>query len=410
MASTSAKDIEDEGIQQDIVDGAQLASLLYDASIDQILALDTSLRVIAWNKACEQATGISKREAIGAIFTQLRPAAAGFPAITEAIEMARKGFKSFVPWEKGSYGGGYFENHFIPLRAEGEDGPVTGVLNIIHDVAHRIKAEKELRMLNRALTSKNKELKQKTEELANFNWIASHDLKEPLRKIYTFIEMVATKEGQKLSDIARSNLRRAQSAVQRMGLLTDDIVTFSQVTAANEQLIEVDLGEVLDAARQKHERTIRDTGAVIDADALPEITGYPELLQHLLYHMLGNALKFCEEGSIPKVRIGYAYVAGKNIHLPEAVMEDNYHCISFKDNGIGFDPMYSEKIFGMFQRLHSQGTYRGTGMGLPICRKIVEAHEGFISVESAEGQGSTFSCYLKDLSGRESTLQSSVMA
>jgi signal transduction histidine kinase len=382
-----------------VVDNTRLASVLNDASIDQILALDTDLHIIAWNKACEQTTGIPKTAAIGTLFTELRPAASGFPAIMEAIEIALKGSKSFVPWEKGSYGGGYFENHFIPLKEGGEHGPVTGVLNIIHDVAHRIRAKKELQALNRALVAKNKELKQKTEELANFNWIASHDLKEPLRKIYTFIEMVATKEGQKISDSARSNLRRAQSAVQRIGLLTDDIVTFSQVTAPDEQLSEVDLHQLLLVAQHRHQKTIEDTGAVIAVEPLPVITGYANLLRHLWYHMLGNALKFHTPGVAPQVHIGYTYVAGKIVGLPEAVPDDYYHCISFKDNGIGIDPAHSEQIFGMFQQLHPRGAYKGTGMGLPICRKIVEAHEGFIAVESSTGRGATFYCYLKNLSG-----------
>src|SRR5690606_1176339 len=182
---------------------------------------------------------------------------------------------------------GYVENHFIPLREAGDGGRVVGVLNIIHDVAQRSTAEKDLQALDRALQLRNRELKRKTAELANFNWIASHDLKEPLRKIYTFIEMVATKEGQNLSDTGRSNLRRAQSAVQRMGLLTDDIVTFSQVTAASEQLREVDLNHVFLFAQHKHQRTIEDTSAVVTAEPLPVIAGYPDLLQHLWYHMLG---------------------------------------------------------------------------------------------------------------------------
>ncbi len=371
-----------------------------DASIDQILALDTNLHVIAWNKACEQVTGISREEAIGKPFTEVREGAQDYAHIMEALQMALKGFKSFITWEQGSYGGGYFEHHFIPLRAdEGEE--VTGVLNVIHDVAHRIKAEKELQALNRALTLKNRELKHKTEELANFNNIASHDLKEPLRKIYTFIEMVATAEGQKLTDVARNNLRRAQSAVQRMGLLTDDIVTYSEVTVPGEQLSEVDLRHIFLFAQHQYQQAIDDSKAVIAAEVLPVIVGYRDLLRHLWYHMLGNALKFHEQGAKPQVHIGYAYVSGKEIRLPEADAQAFYHCISFKDNGIGFDPAFSEKIFAMFQRLHPPGVYKGTGMGLPICRRIVEAHEGFITVQSKEGKGSTFSCYLKDLSNNK---------
>lgn len=267
-------------------------------------------------------------------------------------------------------------------------------------MAHRIKAENQLQKLNLILAQKNKELQQKTDELTNFNWIASHDLKEPLRKIYTFIEMVATKEGIKLTDNARTNLRRAQSAVQRMGLLTDDIVTFSQVAAPNEQLTLVDLQRVLQKSLEANQRTIENSNAQVKADKLPSVYGYPELLQLLFNHMLGNALKFHLDGAQPDVTISYKLTRGQHLGFPDVEADADYHTISFEDNGIGFDMAYAEKIFGMFQRLHQQGQYRGTGMGLPICRKVAEAHDGGIVVTSTEGEGSTFTCYLRDLSPR----------
>jgi signal transduction histidine kinase len=387
-AKQTAANVESE------LSDSHLAVLMNDASIDQIMALDLDLCVRAWNKACEDVTGIPRAQALGKPFYEVRVGAEAFSEISEALEMALKGFKSFLPWEKSAYAG-FFEHHFIPLKSNDQ---VIGVLVIIHDVAHRIKAENQLQNLNRILAQKNKELQQKTEELTNFNWIASHDLKEPLRKIYTFIEMVATKEGIKLTDNARTNLRRAQSAVQRMGLLTDDIVTFSQVAAPSEQLAMVDLQEVLRKSLELHQRTIENNSALVEADQLPQIHGYPELVQLLFNHMLGNALKFHAEGAQPRVAVRYALTKGKEAGFPDAEDEADYHVISFEDNGIGFDMSYAEKIFGMFQRLHQQGQYRGTGMGLPICRKVVDAHYGFITVNSVEGEGSRFTCYLKDLS------------
>jgi PAS domain S-box-containing protein len=395
MQSTTRGEKSATTHQEMMIDEIRLANLINDASIDQILALDYSLRIIAWNKTCEQLSGLPKEAVLGKSLVEVYEKAAEYPAIMEGIVNSLKGFKSFVPWEKGSYNGGYFEHHFMPLR--NEENEVIGVLNIIHDVAHRIKAEKELQSLNRTLARKNKELQRKTEELTNFNWIASHDLKEPLRKIYTFIELVATQEGTKISDTARSNLRRAQSAVQRMGLLTDDIVTFSQVTAPTEKLDEVDLQEVMEAAILRHQRTIDDNGCSIVAEPMPAIKGYPQMLSLLMYHLLGNAVKFHAEGATPKVQVEYKLLAGKDISVSDAEPDAAYHCISFIDNGIGFSSEYNDKIFEMFQRLHAPGVYRGTGMGLPLSRKVAEAHEGFITVKSEEGIGSIFSCYLKDL-------------
>ncbi len=369
-------------------DEAHLAVLMNEASIDQILALNLSLKITAWNRACEQTHGISREAAIGNLFTDVVTGVAEYPHIMEALVAALKGLKSFVPTEKGAYNGGYYEHHFIPLMS---DGGVTGVMVVIHDVAHRVKAEQRLQRLNA-------ELEGRAAEMAAFNHIASHDLKEPLRKIYTFIEMVATNEGAKISDVARSNLRRAQSAAQRMGLLTDDIATFAQVAAPSEKLAYADLQQLLDKAITQNKRKIENDGARISSspELLPMIEGYPEMLGLLFNHLLSNALKFHADGAQPQVEVSYSLVRGETVAHHLAQRKAVYHCITFKDNGIGFEPEYSEKIFGMFQRLHPQESYKGTGMGLAICKKVAEAHNGFVTVESKEGGGSVFYCYLED--------------
>lgn len=393
--STTTSEQQNDELYIDEINEAKLAMLMTDASIDQMLALDLGLKVMAWNRACEQVTGIARKEAIGKPFTELISGVAEFPHVMEALVKALKGLKSFVPYEKAGYTAGYFEHHFIPLKsAEG----VIGILIIIHDVAHRIKAEQELRRLNIELAQKAQELQEKTDELTQFNWIASHDLKEPLRKIYTFIEMVATKEGIKLTDAARTNLRRAQSAAQRMGLLTDDIASFTQVAAPSEELADVSLDEVLRLSVSKLQRAIDNSGATLDYPSMPVIRAYPEMLKLLFWHMLGNALKFHAEGAQPNITISYEVVKGDASQHPLANKEASYHRIAFVDNGLGFAAEYSEKIFGMFQRLNPDGAYKGTGMGLAICRKVAAAHGGFITVESKEGAGTTFYCYLEDKS------------
>jgi PAS domain S-box-containing protein len=388
----SRKRAVDELFIGENVSDAELVLSMNDASIDQILALNVSLKIIAWNRACEEATGVAKEDAIGKMFSEIWPDIVEFPKTMEALVLALKGIKSFVSWEHSAYRPGYLEHHFIPLKSpEG----VTGVMVVIHDVAHRIKAEEELRRLNQELMRKARELRDKTAELISFNWIASHDLKEPLRKIYTFIEMVATKEGPRLSDAGRGNLRRAQSAVQRMGLLTDDIVTFTQVSAPSESLADVSLEDLMRATLAAFDRQIREIGAVIVHDPLPEVLGYKQMLGLLLHHMIGNGLKFRRDDEAPKLHVAYHLCSGAAVNHEAAEIEADYHCITFRDNGIGIAPNHFEKVFGMFQRLHPHAMYRGTGMGLPICRKVVEAHDGFIVLESAEGQGSIFRCYLK---------------
>lgn len=368
-----------------------LAILMNDASIDQIMAVDTDLQVIAWNKACEEVTGIDRVGAIGKSFNEVRKGADAFPGISEALVNALNGLKSFLTWEKAAYSG-YFEHHFIPLR---QNGRVIGVLIVIHDVAHRIKAEQNLHRLNVQLEQKAMELQEKNSELSRFNWIASHDLKEPLRKIYTFVEMVAIKEGNKLSNTARSNLRRAQSAAQRMGLLADDIASFTQVAAPNEELADINLESMIEHTLAQQQKAISDSNAVIERDTLPEIHAYPIMMDLLLKHMVSNALKFHAPDAQPKIKIEYTLVDASEIASPAAEEDAQYHRLCFTDNGIGIAEEYHEQVFGMFQRLHPQGDYKGTGMGLAICRKVAAAHQGFITLKSVEGNGSTFCCYLK---------------
>lgn len=371
---------------------AQLAQELNDASIDQILAMDNDLCIIAWNRACEQVTGIAKYNALGRKFFDVLPAAQNYPQVVEALNNALKGFKSYLKWEHGSYNGGYFENHFIPLK--NDRGEVTGVLNIVHDVAHRIKAERELEGLNEELWKKNMELTQRNAELANFTAIASHDLKEPLRKIYTFAELIMTHEAHKLSDAGRSNFRRIQKAVQRMGLLTDDIVTFSEVNKIDEKRTVIDLNNLLLMALHPFQAIIAHTEALILSAPLPQISGYDTALLHLFRQLVSNSLKFQPEGNKPRINIDYELVQGKVVKHQEALPNAQYHCIRVSDNGIGFEREYAERIFGMFQRLHREGAFKGSGMGLAICKKAVQLHHGFITADSEPGEGSTFSSYL----------------
>ncbi|MCD6062199.1 MAG: domain S-box protein [Flavipsychrobacter sp.] len=368
--------------------------MLNDASIDQVLAFDTNMQVISWNRTCEQLTGISKEEIVGKHLLEVFPEIAANEEVMKAINNALKGFKTFVPANKGSYRGGYFESHFIPLKDDQDE--VFGVMNIKHDVSHRVKVENELKQLNKALARKNKELKQKNADLVSFTHVAGHDLKEPLRKIYTFVEMILTEDGRRLSEKSRGYFKRIQSAAQRMGLLTDDILAFGQISETEGPTTDVDLNQVLEHAKLQLSELIANKQAVIDAGELPVVKGYCGLLKQVMAHMLTNAIKFQHDGNIPHIAVSCGLVKGNEIKHTEASPDVTYARISFADNGIGFDKKYTPKIFQVFQRLHDSNKYPGTGIGLAFCKKIVELHNGFITVESEPGNGSTFHCFLPD--------------
>ncbi|WP_276133956.1 ATP-binding protein [Polluticoccus soli] len=369
-----------------------LADMINDASIDQVLAFDTQMQVISWNKTCEQFSGISKNEIMGRNLIEFFPEINNHEEVIKAIDMAMRGFKTFVPAGKGSYGGGYFESHFIPLKDD--RGEVFGVMNIKHDVSHRIKAENELKNLNKALVRKNKELKQTNADLLTFTHVTSHDLKEPLRKIYTFVEMILTEDGRQLSEKSKGYFKRIQSSAQRMGLLTDDLLTFAQVNDDDTEREETDLNQLLQHAKVQLDNVIARKKAIIESGELPNVTGNAKLLTQMMVSIISNALKFQEEGSVPHIVINATIANGIDLKHPDALDGTNYHRISFKDNGIGFDSKYTNKIFQMFQRLHSSSKYFGTGIGLALCQKILDKHNGFITVESEPGKGSTFNVFL----------------
>lgn len=378
-------------VQQSLMARTLLAESLNDASIDRVMALNTCLQVVAWNKTNEQLTGIGKKEIMGRYFFEMFPEQLQDSRVTEAIEQALQGRKTFIPTGKDVLGKGYYETYFIPLVSE--TGSVTGILHIMHDVAHRIKTENELKKLNQSLEQQNREMQRISHELSTFAYIAGHDLKEPLKNVYSFLERVINTDGQHLSHFSRGNLRRSQAAIKKMNLLVDDILALHQVDN-NEYNDTVQLNELLEEVTAALKGKIREKQAVIRSSPLPAIPGYRTQLQQLFYHLLDNAIKFQPEGHIPEIAITATTVAVPDVALPRTSPDTTYVQLVFSDNGIGFEQADSEKIFNMFTRLPAAAAYGGTGKGLALCKKIAESHEGAIVAKSTPGKGSSFCCYL----------------
>jgi signal transduction histidine kinase len=243
------------------------------------------------------------------------------------------------------------------------------------------KVNRDLTGANATLERRATELARSNEELDQFASIASHDLQEPLRKVRTFTEQLVVTEGDSLSEQGRDYLQRANAAAERMQKLVEDLLRFSRVTTQAHAFEPVDLSE---AARQvvvDLEVQIEDTGAMVRIGALPTISADELQIRQLLQNLLSNALKFQGKGTTPQVAI-------------DAVMGDDSVQLTVRDNGIGFDPRYSLRIFRVFERLNGRTEYPGTGIGLALCRKIVERHGGKIVAESEVDVGSTFTVTL----------------
>lgn len=381
-----------DDVNSKVVSEDKLATILNDASIDQIVALGTHYEIISCNLKCADFWDVDKTQILGSQVEDVFPLLYGCEEIRHAIDHALNGMQSFVPHDKAKYGNVYFEHHFIPIRENGVD--VSGVLIIIHDVAHRIKAENELKRLNRSLMRKNKTIEQHNAEFASFSYIAAHDLKEPLRKIYTFIELILAQEKHNLSDNGKAHFRRIQSSAQRMGLLTDDLLTFTQLNdEMKTPLAPVDTAAVLDTVIKSLDEKMQRANARIEADHLPVIIGHAGMIEHLFRHILSNALKFQRKGNEPHILISSSVIDGIDIAGAPVQSDGEYIKLSFTDNGIGIDNQYLDKIFQMFQRLNTRQEYPGNGFGLALCKKILELHYGAITVESEPETGCTFNCY-----------------
>ncbi|SHG04693.1 hypothetical protein SAMN05444396_10416 [Flavobacterium segetis] len=240
---------------------------------------------------------------------------------------------------------------------------------------------------------RNRELESNNKELSAFNYIASHDLQEPLRKIETFISRLITKDFNNLSPSGQQYVSNIQKSTNRMRVLIDDLLQFSRTNRTEKNFEETDLNTLLENAKQDLAQTIEDTNAIIKINNLPVLDVIPFQIQQLFINLIGNSLKYHRQGIPPIVEITYAEViSNEEEFLPDTY--HNYHKINITDNGIGFEQKYAKNIFVLFNRLHNKNEYKGTGIGLAICKKIVENHKGFIFAKGQTGVGSEFTVYL----------------
>jgi len=266
-------------------------------------------------------------------------------------------------------GGGYFRTRAAPIRSGAQ---ITGFTAITTEITDLKKAQLGLEHSLRKLEQSNRELE-------SFASVASHDLQEPLRKIQSFGERLKAMTEGTLAPEARDYLERMQSAAARMRRLIDDLLTFSRVSAQAKPFTTVNLSQVAQEVLGDLEVAIEQAAAAVTVGPLPTLKADPMQMRQLLQNLLSNALKFRQDGVAPRLFV-------------EATVDTAARqCeIRVRDNGIGFDEKYLDRLFNLFQRLHGQSKYAGTGIGLAICRKIVERHGGTLTARSAPGQGATF--------------------
>ena len=398
-------------------------SAIVDTAGALVVVLDRYGRVVRFNHACEEITGYGflevrgqpmfdlfvlpeERDEVMAIFERLR--AGDFPVHHENYWRTKDGRKRLISWSNTALVREAGEVDYIIATGLDvtEHRAAEHALQQAHDqlelrveerTAELLEANERLReevlVRQRAeerIARQAEELVRSNAELESFANVASHDLQEPLRKIRAFGDRLVAVGGETLTEEAQEYVARMQDAAGRMSGLITDLLQYARVTTKAQPFAEVSLGKIASEVVSDLEVAIEEAGVKVEVGELPELEAEPLQMRQLLQNLIGNALKFRREDVAPVVRVWGEPVNGlvEEAELPE-LGEDAWR-IFVEDNGIGFEPKYIERIFGVFQRLHSRHEYPGTGIGLAICRKIAERHHGGITAHSTPQQGSTF--------------------
>lgn len=351
------------------------------SSIDGILAFDRESRFTVWNSGMEKISGISSEEALGKPAGEILPFLAG-PEEKRAIERVLSGATVIatdrpfsIPDRNRS---GFYEAHYAPLHDN--QGGIIGGVAVVRDVTEQKQTQERLQNFTSLLRQRNRELQ-------DFAYVASHDLQEPLRKIRAFGDRLVKRCEGVLDQQGRDYLGRMQDASRRMQVLIEDLLSFSRVSTQASPFSTSDLKQIADAVVADLETRIEQTGARVEVGDLPSIQADPTQMRQLLQNLISNGLKYHRPDTPPRIRV-FATEYRREPDLPPL---DRHGCLlHVEDNGIGFDEKYLDRIFTVFQRLHGRSEYEGTGVGLAICRKIAERHNGWITARSTPGKGSTF--------------------
>jgi PAS domain S-box-containing protein len=351
-----------------------------------IILLDENGTILNWNKGAEKIKGYSEAEIIGQNFSifyldEDRKTKLPGKLISEARGNGRAMHEG---WRKRKDGSKFWGSIVITALHDKKNN-IIGFTKVTRDLTERKLAEDTMKQHTAELEIKNKQLEQ-------FAYIASHDLQEPLRKIQTFVHILEKRIDN--PEARAQYFEKINSSAKRLAELIQSVLNYSRLSKNNELWTPTDLNVVFENVKSDYELMISEKNADVTSVHLPTITGIPLQLHQLFSNLIGNALKFSIRQ--PVISISSAKVDGEEVvkSIPQLGRSKNYLILTFKDNGIGFDQQYAERIFTIFQRLNRREDYAGTGIGLALCKRVVDNHEGFIRAEGVAGKGATFIVYL----------------
>jgi PAS domain S-box-containing protein len=343
---------------------------IVESSDDAIVSKDLNGIIRSWNRGAERIFGYKAQEVIGHHISMLAPpeVADDIPRILACI--ARGERVEHYQTKRRTKDGRILTVSLTVSPVRDASGKIIGASKVARDITLRELQEAAIREANAALMRSNADLQQ-------FAYSASHDLKEPLRMVSAYVEMLQRKFGGKLGPVGDDYIRYAAQGASRMEQLLADLVAYTHASTVGEEPTEgIDAKKVLTGALGNIAAAINDSGASVSYTALPTVRMHEFQLQQVFQNLIANAIR-------------YRSSAAPRIHIAAEQREKEW-LFSVEDNGIGIDPQYKEQIFGIFKRLHSAAEYPGTGMGLAICERLIQRAGGRIWVESELGRGSTF--------------------
>ncbi|HVX25651.1 MAG TPA: PAS domain-containing protein [Parafilimonas sp.] len=351
-----------------------------------ILMIDKNGIIQNWNKGAEKIKGYTADEIIGKnfrIFYRKEDQQRRLPE-TLLEEAIKNGKANHEGWRVRKDGTTFWGNIVITALHD-ENNNVIGFTKVTRNLTDKKIAEDQLKEYARQMEKQNEELQRINIDLDSFTYTASHDLQEPLRKIKTFCNLIETKAGKTFSEDTAAYFNRIIAAVSRMQNLIDSLLNYSRTTSAEKILIPTDLNNIVEEVKKELAEMITEKDAKIIYEPLPVIKVIPLQFQQLFLNIISNAIKYSRADVPPVIHITSEQFSERNEDKTQKLTK-----ISVSDNGIGFEQKYADNIFKLFQRLHGRTEYSGTGIGLAICKKIVENHNGTINAISEPGKGSTF--------------------
>lgn len=344
-----------------------------------------------WNMGAENIKGYKPSEIIGKHIREFYTQSDREIHLPETLlEQARREGRAYHEGWRVKKNGQLFWGSVVITALHGSSGTIVGFTKVTRDLTFKKAAEDRIQEYSKQLEIRNQELQETYKEMESFSYVASHDLQEPLRKIKTFASRIVSTEN--LSDKGKENFERITDATERMQALINDLLEYSRSNNSAASFEKVDLNQVVKEVCENQQELLEEKSATVNIGKLPAINAVPLQMSQLFSNIIGNSIKYSRENTPLVINISAKKVDGAEIEEKGKL----FNQITISDNGIGFEQQYANKIFELFQRLHSRDQYSGTGIGLAICKKIVQNHGGFITAIGNPGKGATFNIYLPD--------------